>query len=170
MAFGDRKKTGFHTKKRKPMKRSAIKRASAVPKSKPKKKKKAKRQKLPKLSTMRNKCDKLLTPITKLIHPVCLFNGYEKCTYNTEVGHHHILKSVSNANRYYLPNLVGLCTICHCRLHHSEILWTGRVIKILGMDWIEDLEAKKREYTKADVHWYIENYERLSKILEDLSK
>jgi hypothetical protein len=37
MAFKDRKKTAFHKKPRKPMKRSAIKRASTKPKSNPKK-------------------------------------------------------------------------------------------------------------------------------------
>jgi len=121
------------------------------------------RSKLPKLSTMRNKCDKLLTPIIKLQHPYCIFTGEE-----TQVAHHAIKKSTSSALRYYLPNLIPLTNKAHMRLHSDEILWTGRLIKQKGMDWWDDLEERKNVYTKCDVHFYIENYERLSKILEDL--
>lgn len=133
--------------------------------SKPLKRKKATkvRTKLPKLSTMRNKCDALLTPITKKLHPNCLLCGLE-----TQVGHHHIKKSTSSALRYYLPNLIGLCNHCHLKLHCDEILWTGRVIKIMGMDWLDDLEEKKNVYTKIDIHYYIAEHKRLSDILNSL--
>jgi 5-methylcytosine-specific restriction endonuclease McrA len=133
------KRTGFKTKKKA-------------------KKKTVKRTKLPTVKSMRNKCDKLLTPIIKVMQPNCLLCGGE-----TQVAHHHIKKSTSSALRYYIPNLIGLCTPCHCRLHNDEILWTGRVIKLKGMEWLEDLEEKKKEQVKTDVHFYIEHYERLSK-------
>lgn len=122
--------------------------------------KKPKRTKLPKLTTMRNKADALLTPIVKSRHPKCLL-----CPAPTQVAHHHFKKSTSSACRYYLPNLIPLCNPCHAMLHHDEILWTGRVVQIMGLDWLNDLEVKKREYVKVDVHWYIENYERLSILL-----
>jgi len=123
------------------------------------------RTKLPTVKTMRNKCDKLLTPIIKVMHPYCLFTGEE-----TQVAHHAIKKSTSSALRYYLPNLIPLTHQAHLRLHSDEILWTGRLIKQKGMEWWDDLEERKNVYTKCDVHFYIENYERLSKILEDLKR
>ena len=122
------------------------------------------RTKLPTVKTMRNKCDKLLTPIIKAMHPYCLFTGEE-----TQVAHHAIKKSTSSALRYYLPNLIPLTHQAHLRLHSDEILWTGRLIKQKGMDWWDDLEERKNVYTKCDVHFYIENYERLSKVLRDLN-
>ena len=121
------------------------------------------RTKLPTVKTMRNKCDKLLTPIIKAMHPYCLFTGEE-----TQVAHHAIKKSTSSALRYYLPNLIPLTHQAHLRLHSDEILWTGRLIKQKGMEWWDDLEERKNAYTKCDVHFYIENYDRLSKILKEL--
>jgi CRISPR/Cas system-associated protein Cas5 (RAMP superfamily) len=121
------------------------------------------RSKLPTVKTMRNKCDKLLTPIIKLQHPHCIFTGED-----TQVAHHAIKKSTSSALRYYLPNLIPLTNQAHLRLHCDEILWTGKLIQVKGMDWWEDLMEKKNVYTKCDVHFYIEQYDRLSRILEEL--
>jgi 5-methylcytosine-specific restriction endonuclease McrA len=72
------------------------------------KKSKGSRVRLPKTSTMRNKCDALLSPIVKKMYPQCLF-----CPNPTSTAHHHIKKSTSSALRYYIPNLVNLCTFCH---------------------------------------------------------
>jgi len=159
------KRSSFKQKPSKPLKRTPLKRTAFKQKGTPKRVKPNKRTKLPQLSTMRNKCDKLLTPIIKEMYPVCMFNGYEKCTYTTNVAHHHFKKAESNACRYYIPNLIGLCTFCHSRLHHHEIIWSGRVVAVKGLDWLEDLERQKKVEVKVDVHWYIENYERLSKLV-----
>lgn len=131
--------------------------------SKPLRRKKATkvRSKLPKLSTLRNKCDAQLTPLTKKLHPNCLLCGGE-----TQVGHHHIKKSTSNACRYYLPNLIGLCNHCHLKLHCDELLWCGRVIKIMGLDWLDDLEQEKRKDVKTDRQWYTEHLARLQGLLQ----
>lgn len=133
------------------MKRSPLKKVSAKKKPKPR----------DPIKTWRNKCDGLLTPLIKVRDPVCLFNGYKNCTYHTQVAHHHLKKSVSSACRYYLPNLIGLCTFCHCRLHKSEILWTGRVVKIMGMDWLADLEEQKKKEVRTTLGYYKEQYEIL---------
>jgi 5-methylcytosine-specific restriction endonuclease McrA len=106
---------------------------------------------------MRNKCDKLLTPIVKAKNPRCLL-----CPSDTQVAHHHMKKSTSASCRYYLPNLIPLCHRCHMRLHADEILWAGRVIELKGIDWLRDLEEQKKKYVKTDVHYYIEQYELLS--------
>lgn len=133
--------------------------------SKPLKRKKVvtKRPKLPKLSTMRNKCDALLTPIIQKMYPYCIFTGQP-----TQVAHHAIKKSSSSALRYYIPNLIPLTHIAHSRLHHDEITWTGRLIKIKGMDWWNDLERERKREMKIDVHYYLAEYKRLSDILNSL--
>lgn len=149
------------------MKRSGFKRATTRPKltSKPLKRKKVttKRSKLPTVKSMRNKCDALLTPIIKKMYPYCLLTGEP-----TEVAHHHIKKSESSALRYYLPNLIPLTHKAHMALHSHETIYSSRIVAIKGIDWWNDLEAKKREYTKCDVHFYIENYERLNGLLNVL--
>ena len=154
------KRTGFKQKLTKPLKRTPLARVS------PNKVKKSKvRTKLPTVKSMRNKCDALLTPIIKLMHPYCIFTGEP-----TQVAHHAIKKSTSSSLRYYLPNLIPLTNQSHLRLHSDEILWTGKLIEIKGMDWWKDLMEKKEVYTKCDVHHYIAEYDRLSNILSDLNK
>lgn len=159
-AVGVMKKTGFKKLTYSEALAKKVAKGATTTKKAPKRKIKRSRPLLPSSKTMRNKCDGLLTPIVKKMYPQCLL-----CNNPTQVAHHHLKKSTSSACRYYIPNLINLCTPCHCRLHNDEILWTGRVIQIKGLDWLNDLEEKKREYVKTDVHFYIENYERLSKLL-----
>lgn len=127
--------------------------------------KKRMKTKLPKLSTIRTKCDNLLTPIIKLIFPKCLL-----CGKDTEVAHHHFHKSESNRLRYELDNLINLCQSCHLSLHMRESHHASRIVVIKGVNWFVDLEKKKWEYVKADVHWYIAQHKRLQELYEDLCK
>jgi len=158
---GFKPKTIDEVRAKQAAKREKALKAPKVPKSPKKAGKVAKRAKLPALSTLRNKCDAQLTPITKKLHPNCLL-----CGADTQVGHHHIKKSTSNACRYYLPNLIGLCNHCHLKLHCDELLWCGRVIKIMGLGWLDDLENEKRKEVKTDRQWYVSHHERLKKILD----
>ena len=128
------------------------------------------RSKLPTVKTMRNKCDKLLTPIIKLQHPYCFLGASENCQSVTQVAHHHVLKSQCTNLRYDIDNLIPLCSPCHLMLHSHETYWSSVIVEQKGMEWWLTLKAKKPIMVKADVHFYIENYERLSKILGDLSK
>ena len=155
-------------KRKTPLKTRTPPRSSKMPlrASKPKKTTKGtrrKKSKLPTVKSMRNKCDKLLTPIIKKMYPYCIFTGEP-----TEVAHHAIKKSTSSSLRYYLPNLIPLTHKAHMRLHADEILWTGKLIEIKGMDWWRDLMRKKDEYTKCDVHYYIAEHERLTEIYNSL--
>ena len=155
-------KRGTKQLKRSGFKRSAKSiplRASKLPVATRKPKK---RSKLPTAKSMRGKCDKLLTPLIKKLYPFCIFTGEP-----TQVAHHAIKKSTSSALRYYLPNLIPLTNQAHLRLHSDEILWTGRLIALKGLDWWQDLEEKKNVYTKCDVHFYIENYNRLKALLDE---
>lgn len=119
-------------------------------------------KKLPKLSTVRNKCDALLTPIVIKFNPKCLL-----CGKNTEVAHHHIHKSKSTRLRYELANLVNLCQHCHLRLHCNESYWASKIVDYKGIEWFRDIDKKKDELVKADVHFYIANLERLTDILNE---
>ena len=122
-----------------------------------------KKKKLPKVSTVRTKCDNLLTPIIKKAYPKCLL-----CYKPTEVAHHHVHKSKSTRLRYELDNLIPLCGHCHVVLHNNESFWASRIVAIRGIDWFNNLERIGREIVKADVHFYSAHYERLQGILESL--
>lgn len=162
-----KQKTLEEVKARQALKRlslaSKLRKAKTIGKLPKKGRKVAKRTKLPSVKTMRNKCDALLTPIIKKMYPYCIFTGEE-----TQVAHHAIKKSTSSALRYYLPNLIPLTHKAHLRLHADEILWTGKLIEIKGLEWWADLMEKKEVYTKCDVHHYISEYDRLLKIYESL--
>lgn len=114
----------------------------------------------PTAKSVRNKCDKLLTPIIKKMYSQCLLCGNE-----TQVAHHFCHKSKSTRLRYELENLIPLCYRCHLALHHNESYHASRIIAIKGLEWFKDLEKKKNETVKADVYFYLENYKRLSKLL-----
>lgn len=167
------KRSGFKSKSiehRLKIQKAAQKRAAAKKRAKPRKavkkaKKAAKRAKLPAIKTMRNKCDKLLTPIIKEMYPYCVLTGEP-----TEVAHHHIKKSKSTALRYYIPNLVPLTHKAHMSLHNDETYWSSKLVEIYGIEWFQDLEKKKNEIVKADVHFYIENYKRLCEVYDSLIK
>lgn len=147
--------------------RERARKATKRPKLRSKKPKAKKRTKLPAISTMRNKCDKLLTPIIKEIHPYCLLQGSENCARVTQVAHHHVHKSNSTRLRYELENLIPLCHACHMMLHANESYWASKIVQIRGLEWFEALEKKKNEIVRTDVHFYIENYERLRKLTEN---
>ena len=116
-------------------------------------------KKLPKLKTIRNKCDSLLTPLIIKLHPTCLL-----CGSPTQVAHHHVHKSKSTSLRYCVPNLINLCTSCHFKLHQNESYWAGKIIEIKGLKWFQELDKKKNERVKADIHYFLKEYERLKKL------
>lgn len=160
------------------MKRSNLTRKTPLKARKPLRAKKSpskrskpkKREKLPSVKTMRNKCDKLLTPIIKLQHPYCFLQISDNCARVTQVAHHHIKKSQSTAVRYDLNNLIALCHSCHMKLHSQETTWASLVVEKKGLLWWRRVYAASTKMVKADVHFYIENYERLRKTLEELEK
>lgn len=116
--------------------------------------------KKPSVKTIRNKCDALLTPIVKKLHPRCLLCGAE-----TQVAHHHIHKSKSSALRYELDNLINLCHHCHCALHNNESYYASVIVKLKGLKWFSKLERIKNSIVKTDLGWYLAHYDRLSKML-----
>jgi hypothetical protein len=161
--------------KRTPLKRKTPLRASRIglkrsrmPQVKRRAKTRPKRPKLPKPATVRNKADLLLTPIIKLLYPNCLLRGAERCAGVTQVAHHHVHKSSSSALRYEIMNLVPLCGACHALLHANESYWGSRVTQLRGLDWFNELQEKRKESVKTDVHFYLAHYARLKAYLSEL--
>lgn len=116
--------------------------------------------KKPTVKSMRNKCDALLTPITKKKYPRCLL-----CPNATQVAHHHVHKSKSTRLRYELDNLIPLCNHCHLVLHNNESYWASKIIEIKGIEWFKGIDRLKNEIVKADVYYYIGHYNRLIKLI-----
>ena len=116
--------------------------------------------KKPTVKTMRNKCDALLTPIIKKMYPKCLL-----CGHDTQVAHHHVHKSQSTRLRYEIDNLIPLCNSCHLALHMNESYHASRIVEMRGVEWFRKLDRMKHEIVKADVYFYLLNYERLKKLL-----
>ncbi len=131
---------------------------------------KIKKAKVPEASTVRNRCDKLLTPIVKKMYESCLLYGHadnDRCTREIQVAHHHVHKGASTRLRYEISNLIPLCNHCHLMLHSNESFWSSNIVEMLGVDWYRDLQVKKREIVKADWRWYQEQHDRLIGILNE---
>ncbi len=122
---------------------------------------KSKLKKVPKVSTLRNKADSLLTPIIKMMYPRCML-----CPAETQVAHHFVHKSKSTRLRYELDNLIPLCHKCHQRLHHNESYEAGKIIQIKGLKWFNALEKLKNQVVKADWVWYSIQIQNLQNVKE----
>lgn len=117
-----------------------------------------------KITTVRNKCDKLLTPIIKRLHPYC-----EACGGETQVAHHWIEKSRSTYLRYDVErNLIPLCHSCHAKIHNrfgNSVTGSFDVATIIvnkrGKKWKNQLDIDSAKTVKADVYYYLEHFNRL---------
>ena len=160
------KKTSFRKKTYEEIIESK-KKAQAKQRAKPKVKKK--KPKLPTIKTMRNKCDKQLTPIIKKMYPQCLLCPYMtiKGAIVTQVAHHHVHKSKSSALRYEIDNLIPLCNHCHLVLHNNESYWASVIVKIRGLEWFGELEKVKNKIVKTNRQWYEEHYLKLKAKLDE---
>ena len=60
-------------------------------------------------------------------------------------GHHHLLKSRSNAGRFNLDNIVFVCKLCHSKIHFGDLQIVAKYSAKKGKDWIERMEKLARE-------------------------
>lgn len=109
--------------------------------------------------SLQTKCDSLLTPIIKKLHPKCLL-----CGRPTEVAHHHVHKSKSSILRYDLENLINLCNSCHFALHQNESYYASKIVKIKGLKWFDYLERTKNKLVKTDINWYQQKHNELKRL------
>jgi hypothetical protein len=120
-----------------------------------------------KLSTLRNKCNRLLQEIGRLVYDRCLVCGGEySCL------HHYVYKSQSEALRYDWRNCVPICVSCHFKIHNAKNdVIPGRIAVILGNNWINDLEERRKEGRGLNygVFYYRQKLEELQDILNKLN-
>lgn len=122
-----------------------------------------------KLSTLRNKCDKLVTPIALLNNPDC-----EGCGMPAQVGHHWIEKSRSSNLRYNPENWISLCHACHSKIHNrfgnnivGGVDIAEKIIKQRGRAWKNRMDREAHKIIKVNQAWYGEQYERLRRIIDE---
>lgn len=116
------------------------------------------------ITTLRNKCDKLLTPIIIKRHPRCLL-----CNNPTQVAHHHVHKSKSFVLRYDFDNLINLCHSCHLALHMDESYYASKIVSIKGLNWFSGLEKRKNQILKNGSSFYEVKLKELQDLLSRTS-
>jgi hypothetical protein len=116
-----------------------------------------------KVSTLRNKADKLLQELGRKTYSrcaVCGGNAYS-CL------HHFIPKSLSSALRYDWDNCVPVCHSCHFSIHSKDDPWMyERMIAWLGTEKMNRIAKKRRDTVKTNSAYYKSIIERLQKALE----
>lgn len=130
------------------------------------------RKKLPSLKTLRDRNDKKLTPIMKLLLPEC-----ESCGQPTQVAHHWIEKSRSSFLRYKITNLIALCNSCHTKIHNkfgNSVVGgfdvAERIVNRRGRDWKEKLDKEAHLLVKTDRAYYEDNYSQLCAFEETVKR
>jgi len=99
----------------------------------------AKPKKKVKLSTLRNKCDRELQELGRIVYKKCLV-----CGNPMQVLHHFVTKGCSSALRYDWQNCIPLCHGCHSRHHQAnDPRIHGTIMKIKGEEWYDELEWKR---------------------------
>lgn len=111
-----------------------------------------------KLSTLRNKADRLYQEAGMKDNPRCLIcNGMANCL------HHFIPKSVCAALRYELKNGIPICAGCHLRLHSSsDPEYEQIIIRKNGQAWYDELREMRKKVVNMGVKYYEAVIERLS--------
>lgn len=95
-----------------------------------------------KIRRLKKKADKLWGEVVLVGEPKCLACIVRKSTHP----HHFFPKSIASRLRLDVENGVGMCFICHQRLHATndpEIVTA--IIGIKGMDWFNRLRRKRTE-------------------------
>jgi 5-methylcytosine-specific restriction endonuclease McrA len=107
--------------------------------------------------------DKLVTPVTKLLHPYC-----EGCGAETSTGHHFIEKSRSNYLRFKPINFIGLCISCHAKIHNQfgnnivgGVDLVKKIEKDRGKKWAKEIRSLEHKSIKADVIFWQQEVENL---------
>jgi len=80
----------------------------------------------------------------------------------TEVIHHFIPKSRSNALRYDFENGIPLTNKEHCKHHTSgDPTIVGKIIECNGLAWFNDLQERRNQITKYNREYFEEILKKL---------
>jgi 5-methylcytosine-specific restriction endonuclease McrA len=115
-----------------------------------------------KISSLRNKADRLLQELGMSLYQKCLV-----CNKKMSCLHHFYPKSKSANLRYDLDNCIPICNSCHLQHHTGNPDIHATVINKLGKDWYKKLRAKRLKPHKENKVYYLEIIERLN---EQISK
>ena len=115
-----------------------------------------KRKKLPKISTLRNKADKLYQEAGRKLYDTCLV-----CPKPMVCLHHYYTKGSCSALRYEFDNGIPLCAGCHLKHHTGNPDIQNAINFAMGDEWLKELKIKKREPIKTNREYY-------NKVIEDL--
>lgn len=115
------------------------------------------------IESLKKEGGKLVTPITKLLHPYC-----EGCGAPTSTGHHFIEKSRSNYLRFKPINFIGLCISCHSKIHNhfgNNIVGGVDLVKKIendrGKKWVKEIRGLEHKSIKADIIFWQKEVDNL---------
>lgn len=117
-------------------------------------------KKLPKITTLRNKADRLYQELGREMFNKCF------CGKPYSNLHHHIPKSRSSNLRYSLENGVPICAGCHFQHHNGDTRIAYKYIpymkKLYGKDWESKLVKESVKIIKTDRIYYNNIIEKLT--------
>lgn len=106
------------------------------------------------------KCDDLMQDVGRKQTEKC-----EVCGGLNQVGHHYITKSLSSFLRYEFRNLIPLCHSCHFKHHKMNDPHIHNTInRKRGDEWVNWIEANRRNEQKTGVSYYKEILEWLKSL------
>jgi len=124
-----------------------------------------------KIKQKRKEADRIWQQIVQKLHPICEGCKKGKTQEKTQVGHHFIEKSLSNALRYDIKNGIGLSNKCHFLLHtRSDGGIYANIILNRGQKWVDYIEQNRKKLIKTNLKWYENHIERLTKELLKIEK
>jgi 5-methylcytosine-specific restriction endonuclease McrA len=105
----------------------------------------------------RKKCDRIIQEIGRLTYKKCLVCGKPMSCL-----HHYYPKSTSGNLRYNMKNLIPLCQGCHFRLHNGDPRIQNTINEVKGKEWLDELNALKRQFIKCDtIRYYKDMLDKL---------
>ena len=110
-----------------------------------------------KISTLRNKSDKLMQEYYRKQSLFC-----EGCGKPAVCMHHFFTKSTSSALRYYEPNLIAVCAGCHLAHHNGDPRLHAAVMQKRQLGWYSSLLIEKQRIIRINKGYYqkiIEKYD-----------
>jgi hypothetical protein len=159
MAFKDRKKTAFHKKPRKPMKRSAIKRASTKPKQAVKKSKPKKRQKTQ--AQLKKELDRVFSIYIRAKY---LKECYTCRKVDVTLQCGHFVTRQYLATRWDENNCRPQCVGCNMFGGGKPLDFEERLKKELGAEFVEEMKLSRHQSLKLSRVWYLEEIEKYKKL------
>ena len=161
MAFGDRKKTAFHTKKPKPMKRSGI--ASKSAKLAPKKVKPKKRAKTQ--AQLKKDLDAIFSKYIRAKYPKECYTC-RKTEVTLQCG--HFVSRQYLMTRWDENNTRPQCVGCNIFGNGKPLDFEERLKDDLGEDLVEEMKKSRHQMMKVGIPWYKEQIEHYKKRLAEV--